>query len=238
MIERYIPERIEHGFRDSINKYYQSREQYNFYEGNPRGTVWIRNYVDGTGNHYYDASGNELLLESSDRSNSGSYTNSSPISFSIPENLINNSNELALPEDFPTVRFNDQVWMGKNLHIADEGRGISYNRKTGELFYNWEAAVRICEKLKGWHLPTKDEAEKLMRDSSDCLVEKLGLSSLGGFTEFGTLYNRSSHAYIWLSTESNDNLNYADSICISFTGQVDLAFNSKHYGYFVRCLKD
>lgn len=36
------------------------REHYNFWNGMPRGTVYCKNYFDGTGDHYYDANGNEL----------------------------------------------------------------------------------------------------------------------------------------------------------------------------------
>lgn len=41
--------------------YWESRGVHNHFEGNPKGTVVVRNYHDRTGNHYYDADGNELF---------------------------------------------------------------------------------------------------------------------------------------------------------------------------------
>lgn len=237
MIETYIPERVEHSFRDSSRTDYQDRDQYNLFEGNPRGTVYIRNYLDGTGNHYYDSFGNELSLTPSN-SSIRSYTKPSPISFSIPEEMINNSSELSLSEDFPVVRINDQVWMTKNLNIADSGRGISYNHEIGELFYDWEAATRICKKIKGWHLPTREEVDKLLSYCKENLKDKLGIAAFCGFTEFGTHYNHHSQAYFWLSDESADNVHYAASLEVIFNGRVNIPFNMKHYGYSIRCIRD
>ena len=53
-----------------------------------------------------------------------------------------------------TVKIGNQIWMNKNLAIDDGGNGITINKETGEHYYTWDAAKRVAEKIKGWHLPT------------------------------------------------------------------------------------
>lgn len=59
MYEMHVPERTPIGHRDGTVTY-EDRESNNFWNNRPKGTVTIRNYMDGTGVHYYDAKGREL----------------------------------------------------------------------------------------------------------------------------------------------------------------------------------
>ena len=45
--------------------------------------------------------------------------------------------------------------MAENLGVNDGGAGVETYR--GTVYYTWDAAVRICGKLDGWHLPTLKE---------------------------------------------------------------------------------
>lgn len=47
---------------DGFN-YEESDDTYNYFNGYPRGTARAENPLDGTGVHFYDASGNELHHE-------------------------------------------------------------------------------------------------------------------------------------------------------------------------------
>lgn len=58
----YIPEKRTVHVRGG-GTYEQDRDDINYWEGNPKGTVKVENYFDRTGNHYFDAEGNELFLK-------------------------------------------------------------------------------------------------------------------------------------------------------------------------------
>lgn len=63
MTEIRVPERTRHVYSGDSGLYHESyddRETNNFWNGRPKGTVVVRNYMDGTGVHYYDAAGKEL----------------------------------------------------------------------------------------------------------------------------------------------------------------------------------
>lgn len=72
---------------------------------------------------------------------------------------------------FPTVKIGDQVWTARNLDIDDGGEGIYH--LNGETYYTWDAAVRVCGKLNGWHLPTNKEWDKLIKTCGDNPAVKL-----------------------------------------------------------------
>ena len=74
-------------------------------------------------------------------------------------------NEVKKDEDFftlanmfstlaKTVKIGDQEWMASNLRMDDGGEGVYHDKYTGEVYYTWEAAKRIADRIPGWRLPT------------------------------------------------------------------------------------
>lgn len=61
-IETTVPEKTTVHYPNGESATFD-REYYNSMNGLPRGTVRCVNRFDGTGNHYYDANGNELSLK-------------------------------------------------------------------------------------------------------------------------------------------------------------------------------
>ena len=69
------------------------------------------------------------------------------------------------PYPFEEVTIGTQIWSKPNLDIDDGGEGIhkvdnvtamGYNLGT-QYYYTWDAAVRVCSNIVGWHLPTMDD---------------------------------------------------------------------------------
>ena len=68
---------------------------------------------------------------------------------------------------YKTIKIGEQVWMAENLAYKPISGNYwvydnddSYLDKYGYL-YDWETAKNICP--KGWHLPSKEEIEKLYK---------------------------------------------------------------------------
>jgi uncharacterized protein (TIGR02145 family) len=69
---------------------------------------------------------------------------------------------------YTTARMGTQVWMTENL-LYNAGEGcFCYNdnprlcEEMGRL-YTWEAALRAANEIEGWHLPSRQEWEDLIR---------------------------------------------------------------------------
>ena len=164
---------------------------------------------------------------------------------------------LELPPDFPTVKIGNQVWMAKNLDIDDGGEGIYHNQENGETYYTWEAAVRVCGKLKGWHLPSDAEWETLFTavggqgDAGKVLKAQTGWYSNGNGTDAygfsalpasyryntGDFYSAGYRAYFWSATEGDSY--FADYVRLDYDYDYAHLYNIfKIYGFSVRCLQD
>ena len=58
------------------------------------------------------------------------------------------------------MKVGDFVILAENLNIDDGLGGIAVSDEHPEYgrYYTWDAAVRVARKIKGWHLPTAEEA--------------------------------------------------------------------------------
>ena len=148
-----------------------------------------------------------------------------PAPESIPETT---PKVLAPAEDFApkTVKIGNQIWMNKNLAIDDGGDGITINQETGEHYYTWDAAKRVAEKIKGWHLPTIAEWDFLAANAGGREVcgnklkavsgwdddgngtDDFGFSALPAGNYNGSFYSLGSNAYFWTATEINSSYAY------------------------------
>lgn len=72
------------------------------------------------------------------------------------------SNYQTLTYDGQTINAGSKVWTSENLNIDDGGDGIYH--EDGNTFYTYDAAMRMCSKLKNWRLPTLDEWQALIED--------------------------------------------------------------------------
>ena len=176
-----------------------------------------------------------------------------PAPKSIPETT---QKVLAPAEDFApkTVKIGDQIWMNKNLAIDDGCDGITVNKETGEHYYTWDAAKRVAEKIKGWHLPTIAEWDFLVANAGGREVcgnklkaasgwdddgngtDDFGFSALPAGYYSGSFNYLGSSAFFWTATESNSSNAYHRYF---YTGtSMNSSYGSKNYQYSVRLVKD
>jgi uncharacterized protein (TIGR02145 family) len=152
-----------------------------------------------------------------------------PSDTTAPESIPETTKKVFAPaEDFApkTVKIGDQIWMNKNLAIDDGGDGITINKETGEHYYTWDAAKRVAEKIKGWHLPTIAEWDFLAANAGGREVCGTKLKAASGWDDDGNgtddfrfsalpagYYNGSfnylgSSAYFWTAAENNSSYAY------------------------------
>lgn len=143
------------------------------------------------------------------------------------------------------VKIGNQTWMNKNLDVDDGGEGIFYNEENGEYYYTWDAAKRIADKIPGWHLPSKEEWNELvkftgydatnLREKSWEGTDKYGFSAgLAGYCG-QCFYNVGYVSFFWTSVPDGDN-----AIARYFDGGTRVHQKSypKYFGFSVRLVKD
>ena len=160
---------------------------------------------------------------------------------------------------YTTEIIGDQKWMTENLNVKIEGswcyNGEESNCKKYGRLYTWEAAMKACP--SGWHLPSRSEFETLFEavdgksKAGKMLKSKTGWSGSGnGFDAYafsalpagnryynGDFIYEGYNAYFWSSTEDNSSDAYYMYLFDDDDGAL-LNFNSKYYGFSVRCVKD
>ena len=180
-----------------------------------------------------------------------------PYDIPAPESIPETTQKVFAPaEDFApkTVKIGEQIWMAENLAIDDNGDGITVNPETGEHYYTWEAAKRVADRIKGWHLPTIAEWDFLAANAGGREVcgnklkaasgwdddgngtDDFGFSALPAGYYYGSFYFLGSNANFWTATE-----NYSSSAYYRYfnTGAgVNSINDNKDYQYSVRLVKD
>ena len=180
-----------------------------------------------------------------------------PYDIPAPESIPETTKKVFAPaEDFApkTVKIGDQIWMNNNLAIDDGGDGITINQETGEHYYTWDAAKRVSEKIKGWHLPTIAEWDFLAANAGGREVcgnklkaasgwdddgngtDDFGFSALPAGNYNGSFGNLGSYAYFWTATEDGSSYAYYRYF---YTGASMNSRNDYKYNqYSVRLVKD
>lgn len=143
------------------------------------------------------------------------------------------------------IKIGNQVWMNKNLDISDGGEGVYFNKENGECYYTWEAAKRISTKIRGWHLPSREEWDELVEatgnDATNLRAEswegtdKYGFSAVPAGYWYNGFSNVGSYANFWTS---EPNGSYAWSRYIGTGTSVYERNSYQYYGFSVRLVKD
>lgn len=92
-----------------------------------------------------------------------------------------------------SVTIGTTTWMAKNLDIDDGGEGIWIVDNVSangvdmgtQYFYQWDAAVRVANNIKGWHLPTDGDWIILRNSVGGTSVAPAKLKSTTGWSNNG-----------------------------------------------------
>lgn len=144
-----------------------------------------------------------------------------------------------------SVKIGNQIWMSENLCVNDGGNGIHWNKANGEWYYTWKAAKRIADKIPGWHLPSREEWDDLvkatgydaanLRDKSWKGTNTYGFSTVPAGNWNNGFHNVGVYASFWTSESDG---NYAWNRFIS-TGSIVFEYSFLQYsGLSVRLVKD
>jgi len=172
-------------------------------------------------------------------------------------------------KEYKTVKIGEQTWIAQNLdyHGEDGYLGLCYGdmpkkdiknpencQKYGRL-YNWDDAMKTCP--KGWHLPSIEEWQTLLRFAGgdgvagNKLKAKSGWNKDGngtddyGFSALpggdgksdGSFFNIGNHGYWWHSKELNSTAAWYRRIDYN-SGRVLARSFGKSLLYSVRCVQD
>lgn len=164
---------------------------------------------------------------------------------------------------YKTVVIGSQTWMAENLNYTDsvktpslKGNSWCYDNdsakcvKYGRL-YTWTVAIdSICP--TNWHLPSRAEWETLFTSvggqssagknlksqSGWNGTDAFGFSALpgSGMSYIGFFLIEGSDANFWSSSYADSNKAYYMWLSSGFD-DADLRYDSRYYGFSVRCIK-
>lgn len=137
--------------------------------------------------------------------------------------------------DFSTCKVGNTEWMVHNLRETDGGEGITYNPKTDDYYYTFDATQRIANTLKGWRLPTVEESKELVRflNDSPTLIPAMDIRKCGYFME-GRYWFVGDASYTWstgLVDEIRTNYVFHNDDCTT------MATAWGNHGFSVRLVK-
>jgi len=154
---------------------------------------------------------------------------------------------------YKAVLIGNQVSMTENLaYFGGNGCWINYadKRKANNLgyYYDFEKAQKVCP--NGWHLPSKEEFEKLLQavgNSPEEAFTSLSSNGISGFSAIyggfrstdGTFLYTDEYALFWTSTLDNNGKPWCLVILNNSADILLLNLNSPKYnGLSVRCFRN
>ena len=175
----------------------------------------------------------------------------------VPEVKFKKGNTV---KGYPTLKLENQTWLGKNLNIEIEGSWCYGEDESSETnancakygsLYTWEAAKKVCQELgPEWKLPTDEDWKEMTKQFGGYDISKEAYESLieGGSSGFaallggyrdsdGEFVNLGRVGYYWSSTEPMLSTlgTTTSAVMVSVSGR---NYGSKSLGFSCRCVKD
>lgn len=152
---------------------------------------------------------------------------------------------------YKTTKIGDQTWMAENLNY-DSGKNQCYENDSPDCstygrLYNWKTAKGICP--SGWHLPSKDELETLIKNAGTSPeTRRANLSAkswygadIYGFSALPTFNGEvRSQVEYWSSTKDLILLIYGTHTesSVEISSHEDSEYGDDGAFFPVRCLQD
>lgn len=174
----------------------------------------------------------------------------------IPKGQMTDSRD---GRSYKTIVIGNQTWMAENLNFPHRNSrcfkdNFDYCYKYGRL-YTWDDAKVSCP--NGWHLPSAKEFTMLFTEvggqstAGHKLKSSIGWKGNGGGTDTfgfsalpggywnstGFYDNNGSEANFWTSSEDDRSIAYY-LLLSSGNGGASIRYDTKEYGFSVRCVKD
>ena len=160
---------------------------------------------------------------------------------------------------YRVVSIGSQTWMAENLNFETEDSycyqdSVENCARYGR-YYKWSAALNACP--GGWHLPTKEEYETLIKNVDGDVASGTALKSVDGwtratpaldtysFTGYPAGYRDGEEVFVaegagvffWTDSEGDGNNAYGMLLQYD-VGDAEISDFSKDYAFSVRCVKD
>lgn len=144
---------------------------------------------------------------------------------------------------YKTAKIGEQDWMVENLNYK-AANSFCYKDKSANCtkygrLYVWSAAMKACP--SGWHLPTKEEYETLLKIEGFDSLLKINLPA-GFRNDEGRFYpNEGNFASFWNSTEFDKDGAFTTYVGYDEDGVFVSSYQpdyNKGFAFSVRCIKD
>lgn len=143
---------------------------------------------------------------------------------------------------YQTVNIDGRVWMAENLNLTDDMLGIDHwkNPSNNEVYYTWEAAIRLSKKVKEYHIPNNKEWTEVCNVPN--VKEKLKITFAGFHSDdffYGdNFYLVNSAGLYWSSSEFACKNAWYLKFNNSIAPYIPKYVQYKYFGYSVRLIKD